>query len=270
MNTQNRKYFLIIVHHGQEAPTRQLVAAVLGGTKQPDRLIIVDNADIPLVIDKVTNPAVTVVRPQKNSGYAGGINIGLGTLFVQQPQPHDVVICCNNDLQITSQTMAQLAAWIEDNAAPALWGYQAGTVNLLSGRAKLMRQSTSPLSTGQYIHGAFFAFPWQVVMKIKGVPDTYFLYWEDVLLSAKVQRAGFPLVVIPDLAIQHLEKTQPATGQQLYYLVRNGAHYLQTYTPPGIRAWWGFYNYVRYGYHRLRSNTNIARAIRDGQRGLLQ
>ena len=258
-----KKYFAIIVHYGDPDPTQRLVADLLASSHSLKRIVVVDHALQPLTLSQTAR--LQIIRPKQNSGYAGGINLGLGALLAANPHADDVVIMMNNDIKITTEIIYRVAAWWEKHPQPAIAGNKRGVLHLLSGRTSL--SSDQPLGRGKvgYLHGAFLTAPFQVMMNMQGLPDSYFMYWEDVALSIRAARKHIPLQTIPDLLLSHDDQAKPYySDNHLYYLVRNGALFLEQETSPLWRMFWLVKNRLRLVYHTLKSSRPVIRsALKD-------
>jgi GT2 family glycosyltransferase len=260
MIPQKRKYFILIVHYGD--PTRTLRNVLeLTTNSLPKKIIIIDHGESPLpVFDQVQQ--VQLVRPRENHGYGAGLNIGLGMLYAQGARGEDIVICMNNDLRLYDDTLATIDRWWKQHPTAALVSYKKGTVNMLTGRASL-----APLFSlwGQpYLHGALLMAPYSVFMTLRGFPEKYFLYWEDVLMSKYARKRRIPLQVATTIHIDHDDIHKPQySDQQVYYLVRNGALFMEQETRTPWRQVWWFINYWRRLYHRR--HPLIYRALTDAR-----
>lgn len=261
------KCFILLVHYGDSAPTQKAVASLLGGTRLPNRIVVIDHGTEPVQLEE--NRLVRVIRPGRNEGYMAGLTVGIGALVSEGASATDVVVCMNNDSAVSTHTIARLVQWFVDNPAPALVGPKGGTVNLFTGRTRIQQpeadfynlQPTTYNLT--YVHGAFFAAPYAVLARIP-MPLEYFLYWEDVAFSRTLQRRGVQLHVLKELDVEHADEEIPASGQKLYYLVRSGIYFLELKTPPLWRLYWFTGNRLRFLYHRFISGkSEVIRAFRD-------
>ena len=274
MNPHNQQLFVLIVHYGDEAITRQALASLKRSTTQPSLIIVIDHGRTPLVVSP--DPTIQVVRPSSGGGYAAGVNFGLGFLLHRQSQANDVVVVMNNDVEVYPDTLAHLLTAWRSIGTPSLIGVQVeergvvvhggGSVNKLTGRATLRETSGGAL---QYIHGAFIAAPYAVWLKLQGLPSHYYMYWEDVLLGRRARVLRIPLQYLPTVIVKH-HTGDKTSAQQHYYLIRNGALFMQQELPIPIRWWWVIYNRLRYFYHLLCSgprHRRTARALRDALMG---
>lgn len=306
MNPQRRKHFAILVHHGNSKRTHRALSSLIDCPLPPDKIIIIDHAKQPY--RAAHHNSCRVIRPQQNNGYAAGINIGLGILISLNIKEHDIVIVTNNDIIVSPLALQQLRKWWQDNPADALLGTSImensqtlagdGHVNLLTGRTHLHPLSqdaptarpgrnvkrappTAPASAErrragrpgcvEYIHGAFFSAPYRVFMRTKGLPEHYFLYWEDVLFSQRVKQAGIPLFTTNTVTVTHQQRKHSKDSRDhLYYLVRNGALFLAEETSLPWRQYWRLSNRLRLLYHTLKPHCNpiVKLALRDAIRGV--
>lgn len=249
------------MHYGEAAVTRAAVAALREGALVPDGVVIVDHAAEPLVL---LEPEVVVVRPGTNGGYGAGLNVGLGVLVGRRVSPMALVVCMNNDVLVQADTLQQVATWWQHRDGFALTGARWGVVNLISGRTRLLETGTGPRwYERRYIDGAFMAAPLQAFLRAQTLPEDYFLYWEDVLFSERVRRAGGGLRLISGLQLAH-DDHEPRDTTQVYYLVRNGARWLAEETTRPLRWWWWLANRGRWAYHGLRGTKPfVTQALRD-------
>ena len=282
MNPQRRKHFVILVHHGNPKQTNQALSSLLSCHLPPDKVIVIDHAKKPY--HATQHDSCHIIRPQQNKGYAAGINTGLGMLISLNIKERDIVIVANNDIKVRPRALQQLRQWWQDNPADALLGVSIiensqtlsgdGHIDLLTGRTHLHPEAATTkvkdFSKLNYIHGAFFSAPYRVFMQTKGLPEHYFLYWEDVLFSRRVKQTGIPLLTTSAVTVTHQQhKHSKGNRDHLYYLVRNGALFLEKETSPLWRRYWWLANRLRFLYHTFKSRRNptVKLALRDAIRG---
>lgn len=281
VNPHNPQLFILLVHYGETHTTRRALTSLTRGTVQPTRVLVVDHGQPELTGVSETN--VTVVRPSSGGGYAAGINFGLGTLISLGAQADDIVVAMNNDVEVYPDTLAHLRTWWSTAASPGLVGVSVhergqtvlggGRINYWTGRANLIiRQHGGPADMAGrlgYIHGAFVAAPYHVWLGLQGLPGHYHLYWEDVLLGQRASQRGISLHFAPTVRLKH-HTVKKITSHQAYYLIRNGALFMQQESRRPWRWWWLVYNRLRYLYHALHpapSHRLPARALKDALMG---
>lgn len=261
MIPHSRKYHFITVHYGSEAPTRKLIEHLTHLPNGPDTIIVVDHAETPF--RAAFAPHVVTIRPSRNSGYAGGVNTGIGILAARSASPHDIIIAANNDLTLAPDAFSRIRRWWEQHSTPAIAGAQVRSLNVFTGRSRSEKTLAVPPWRISYLDGVLLTAPLQVFAHFQGLPNHLFLYWEDVLLSLRARQAGVSLTLIPGLQIvHHSRKSEAASDNQLYYLVRNGADILARSLPFPWRWWWRLLNPLRRLYHALHPKTPTRQTIR--------
>ena len=259
MIPQSRKIFGLTVHYGDPVQTRALVESLLRGLVTPEHVVVVDHDPSPFEYE---SDRVTVVRPETNAGYGAGIQTGLGVLISRRIDPMSIVVCINNDAQVSPTVLKHVSEFFDTQEVEGLVGARMGVVNLITGRADVLQgQARQRMAFLPYIDGAFFAAPLRTLLQLQ-VPTDYFLYWEDVLLSLRAHQQHISLLHLPLKGFRHQE-LGTSSPDKMYYLVRNGALVLETETPQPWRMYWWLLNRIRYLYHSWTQHTDIAHALRD-------
>lgn len=241
-------YFVVLIHFGSSQATDQALASLLRSTVPAQRIVVIDHDPQPYRWPDQSKSPVLVIRPARNSGYAAGVNKGLGVLVSLGAQLNDAVIVMNNDITLPPTSLASALRQLQQTATPTLFSLQTGYVNLFTGRAHLKALARgSSWYAMPYLDGAFLLSTYDTWLTLKGMPEHYFLYWEDIALSAAARQKGINLKKITT-PIFHQTNTTPLPNK-LYYLVRNGALFLSQQTPLPWRVYWQAANQLRYIYH---------------------
>ncbi|MEX0649565.1 MAG: hypothetical protein WD200_01025 [Candidatus Andersenbacteria bacterium] len=264
MIPQIPKIFVILVHYGSATPTQQALSALMRSRRLPDAVVIVDHADVPLRLSAISD-SVTIIRPAANTGYSGGILVGVSFLAARGAQPDDVVVCMNNDAEVGIDVLEKIYAMFKDATTPLLVGARSGSVNMFSGRAHIEDRTRAAWYRKPYIHGSLFATTFDVFTRAR-LPVSYFLYWEDVAWSWRLSAQGVQLVSLPQVVVKHNDMRKDLTSSQLYYLARNGARAL-TWESGAWGGYWQVLNWGRFIYHRFVSRKDVVwRALRDSRK----
>lgn len=279
MNPHIREYHVIIVHYGSLKSTQRLVNTLLQGKQPPDMVVVVNHDKHSL--QKLVSRKCRVVKPGSNQGYAAGINVGLGVLMARGASVNDIVTCINNDIAIKPESFSLVRRWWENNPEPALVEFVTSQnkiervysyVNLFTGRSYLSPfLKRSDVFHMHYIQGVFMAAPFEIFADSHGMPEKYFMYWEDVLFSKQVAKKGFSLKVASGVMAIHRSDAEPVVDDdKLYYLVRNGALFLEQDTPLLWRGYWFVVNRLRYIYHAVNRSKKpvVAEAMKDAVYGV--
>lgn len=245
--------------------TNQAIKALKRGRVVPDGVLVIDHGDTPL--RDVGEKLVKVMRPTANTGYAGGLLVGIGALS-SSASADDVVVCMNNDVRVGRESLQEVAAVLGESDKPTLLGARGGRVDMLTGRARIVDNIVSTWRYRSYIHGSFFALPYRL-FSAAPLPLSYFMYWEDVVWSWRLAAQGVRMQIITTAGVDHDDSKAQKSLTSTYYMARNGAHALRH-----VGGVWGMYwliaNYAREGYHRLVSQKGIvAQALRDARKSNL-
>ena len=201
-------------------------------------VIVVDNAsreDEASVIGQ-RFPQVTVIRSQKNLGFAGGNNLGIKAAHGKY------LFFINNDT-ILASTFQPLIHRLE--SSPTI-GMVCPKIRFTWGNHPIQFAGYTPLSPitmrncsigfgeedhGQYdsphptpyAHGAAMMVKREAIEKAGIMPECYFLYYEELDWSMMMHRAGYDIWYDPCCTVYH--KESQSTGQDsplhTYYITRN-------------------------------------------------
>lgn len=168
--------------------------------------------------------------PSPNVGFGEGINAGVAHALALGC---DEIVMVNPDLALQAADLGRLvelsAARPDDLVAPRImtpqgrpWG-RLGVIQLEEGR--LYTHGDHPGSP-RWLSGACLAVSAPLWRRMGGFAPGYFMYWEDVDLSYRVQAAGGVLVLVDDLVVVHDAGGTQSTGSAksalfTYYNCRN-------------------------------------------------
>ena len=113
---------VVVVHYGDQVLTQRCLAS-LAGVRWPSRqleVVVVDNGPgaTTTAAGKVSLTSFRSSSPGRNSGFAGGVNLGVA----QQPTGHAYVALLNNDAVADPDWLAPLVAALEaDDGLGAAW-----------------------------------------------------------------------------------------------------------------------------------------------------
>jgi GT2 family glycosyltransferase len=222
----------VVVLAWQDEPyLAECVAAVRASTGVDTRLVVVDNgsADIP--------PDVDVLRPGRNTGFAGGCNLGAAALDTEY------IALVNSDCVVAPDTLAQL---VTEAARPGV-GPVMASIRLPDGRLNsggnpvhLIGLSwagglhTTETRTAPYdvtgASGACLLLATTVWKQLGGFDEEYFAYLEDSELSLRAWRLGLAARCVPTaVARHHYEFSRNAF--KMHLLERNRLMLLATVWP---------------------------------------
>jgi hypothetical protein len=232
---------VITVNFNQSAVTEALLNSIFHtNTYTPLEIIVVDNGSKvnPIPEWQTKYPSVKFVRSETNRGFAGGNNLGLSEAT------GDYLFFVNNDTEFTTNLVATLAKTLDMHpmvgmvspkiryyTQPDVLQYAGYTkMNYLTARNKCIGQYEKDdgqydLLTGKtgYVHGAAMMVRGEAVTKVGGMPEMYFLYFEEYDWCEQIRRAGYEIWVDTRALIYHKESISVGSksGLKEYFMNRN-------------------------------------------------
>lgn len=210
-------------------------------------VIVVDNASKNDEATLIENryPQVTVIRSDRNLGFAGGNNLGIQAahgkylFFIN----NDTLLQCKKEDVRSKRYFQPLIYRLESSpkigmVCPKIrfaWddnpiqfaGYTPLSPITMRNRSigfgKADHGQYDIAHTTPYAHGAAMMVKREVIEKAGLMPECFFLYYEELDWSMMIRRAGYDIWYEPSCTIYH--KESQATGQnsplKTYYITRN-------------------------------------------------
>src|SRR5574344_586111 len=202
-------------------------------------IIVIDNCPESGELKDIKSrfPGVIDIQNSSNSGFAAGNNLGISKAN------GDYLFFINNDVQLRDDSFKYLINRVLSSpkiagASPKILSARDGNTIQYAGYTPLskitMRNKTVGLNerdTGRYnvahavpyIHGAAFLIKKDIVDKIGGWPENYFLYYEELDWSEQIRRAGYELWYEPMCTIYHSGSASIGINSplQVFYMTRN-------------------------------------------------
>ncbi|MBU3964767.1 glycosyltransferase family 2 protein [Patescibacteria group bacterium] len=212
-------------------------------------IIVVDNGSTDESAEKIkiwinTHKSVISYKLLVNSynaGFAGGNNVGIKYALKNGA---DYVLLLNNDTLVEPNFLSELVKIGESDkkigligskiyfyppiGAPRVW-FAGGKINWLKTRGSHLNYSQTDkeyeaLKVTDYLTGCCLLIKREVIEKIGGLSDDYFLYYEDTDYCLQAREAGWQCALAPESHIWHKisRSTKEFSPSYLYYHARNG------------------------------------------------
>jgi GT2 family glycosyltransferase len=219
---------LVVVNHRSHALLERNLAATAHGLDA--RVVVVDNRSTDEELDAVRAVADAhgwdlVTAP--NDGFGAGVNVGVARA---RELGCDAFLLVNPDLELEPAAARALldAAHRHPLALVAprilrpdgtVW-FAGGGLDPATGRTRTRPDLVGP--SPQWLTGACLAVHDDLWGRVGGFSDAFFMYWEDIDLSARVRAAGGRLLVEHGTtAVHDVGGTQESAGTRrrsdLYY-----------------------------------------------------
>jgi GT2 family glycosyltransferase len=208
-------------------------------------IIVVDNGSTidEAAILKQRYPHITIIRSEKNLGFAGGNNLGIRAAHGRY------LYFVNNDTVLGEKEVSSNCSFqplIDRLRSDDTIGVVCPKIRFTWGTHPIQYAGYTPLSSitlrnhpigfgeedhGQYdtphptpyAHGAAMMIKRETIEKTGLMPECYFLYYEELDWSVLIRRAGYSIWYDPASTIFHKESqtTRQNSPLRTYYITRN-------------------------------------------------
>ena len=286
---------VVIVHFGDVDVCLQCLESVRESSDVSLRIVVVDQN--PVASERLCEARdVFYVHEPRNLGFAGGANLGYKNWRSANDVANggggcDVLAILNPDVELSVDCLAQLAKALSASpfgiVGPALeaktapgeprrWWNVGSSISWPSARPRSLRfgepidaasatfapRSSEPpfVESVDYICGAVMAVRPDLFESLGGLPEDYFLYFEDADFCRRAHRRGIGVAVVPSAHAWHVGGVAflGREWQALYYQARNRLLFSARWSPGRVVGW----------FHRVAFRCQIGwRAGRDVLRG---
>jgi GT2 family glycosyltransferase len=230
----------VILNFDRSDDTVACVRSLQEATYDRLRILVVDNASPDGAEDRLRRelPGVEVRGTGRNLGYTGGINAGFRFAL---ERPADYLLALNPDTEVDPGFLEPLVDAMEADPGAAIAGgtiyahhdrervwYAGGrlvpwrglAVHLHKGEIRPVRALGEPRPV-TFVTGCLALHRVSLLPGIGEQDERFFLYLDDVELSARVLRRGYHLLYVPRAVVYHRVLGELESGLKLYYSVRN-------------------------------------------------
>lgn len=240
MNQPNQPLVSILtVNWNQPGHTIEMLKSLAALDYPSVEIILVDNGSEHGQAEsfEALFPQVKVIRSGQNLGFAGGNNLGMAYCKGKY------ILLLNNDTIVPNHLLTKLVHTMEQHpqcgaVSPKIYFYDkpqtlqyAGTtgIHFLTGRGKKIGYGL--VDEGQFEQSGLTVYPNGACMMVRaelfkslgGLPEHYFLYYEEHDLAEQMKRAGYEIRFEAQTFIHH--KISASSGKssplKTYYLFRN-------------------------------------------------
>jgi rhamnopyranosyl-N-acetylglucosaminyl-diphospho-decaprenol beta-1,3/1,4-galactofuranosyltransferase len=278
----------VVVTYNRRDLLRECLAALEAQTRQPDHILVVDNAstDGTLAMLRDEHPGIEVVALSTNQGGAGGFHEGLRRAHAAGV---DWVWLMDDDTMPAATALDELlrASRGFDGCAPALlssrviWtdgrlhpmNYQGFERQRTDAVIEASQRALMPLRTATFVSLLIHRH----AVDRHGLPlKRYFLWSDDIEYTARLLREEPGYLVPASVAVhktEHPYTAVSASGDRFYFHVRNTLYMLRgtAWRPSekpsllfGLIVSVG--EYLRYNRFAARALPVVLRGLRDGLR----
>ena len=239
----------VVLAYGNQPLLERVIDSLLSSTGVDVDVVLVDNGGDQAVLEKLAQtPAVSVVAPGRNTGFAAGSNLGA------RAADGDFVAFVNGDVLVRPDALDRLVATLTRPDGLA-GGLVTASVRLLdepdvinsagnpvhflglSWAGGLNRPAAEYAAAGPVAaaSGATTVMRRDQFLDVGGFCETLFTYVEDTDLSLRVWQRGWSVTYVPDAIVLHDYEFGRNPGK-FYLLERNRLFMVTTVFPARLLA----------------------------------
>jgi GT2 family glycosyltransferase len=246
---------IIIVNWNGTSDTVECLTSIASAKNDNVALtvIVVDNGSETDPTNQImsAHPQVTLVRLDRNIGFAGACNVGIKEAIAKAA---DCILLLNNDTVVERGLFEKLVRpFAEDGktgiVAPLIYSvdrrnvdFAGAKITFALGKFEHVRHEPEKKEGSyetEYVSGCCMMLPRVVVEQIGLLDEKLFAYFEDVDLCLRARQAGFRLTCLPGATVLHKGSastrralTEGTTSPLKHYLVaRNRTIIVRRYAP---------------------------------------
>ena len=234
---------VVILNWHSAGSTLECLEAVQSSVDIEPEVLIVDNGssdgsaeELERAITELGDRRVHFLGRSENSGYAGGMNAGLE--WASRREGNEYVLLLTPDAIVRPETISALVEALEGEPQAAVAGpvvvYREGPEPLIGAggaiepdrlQSYLHREvrGSEPYPV-DWIDGCCMLLRRSAVEEIGGLDERYFLYYEETDLCSRLSRAGWQIILVPEVEVLH-EKESAPPSYYYYYMSRNRYHF---------------------------------------------
>lgn len=227
------------------------------------KVFLVDNGSTDGSLEKLrpfADENIEIIETRQNLGFSGGNNVAVEKALAEK---FDFILLLNNDTTVDPDFLSELVKVAEGDPKIGIVGskiyfydnpkriwYGGGKFTWFGGGRHLQYEEIdknpeeiNPKETG-YMTGCSFLIKSEVVRKIGGLDERFFLYYEDTDWSLSTKEVGYKIVYAPSSKVYHkVSRTASQIGNHTihYYHIRNALLLSQKHAPLfiliGIYIW---------------------------------
>jgi len=226
---------VVVLTYGRANTHRALIDQLDAAGFPNENVVVVHNSYGPSDPWVPVVPAgATVIRTERNLGYAGGMNQGIAEQLGRGASrilllTHDVRLepGCTDHLQRALDEdvcLGIVGPALEDRRTGSLWSL-GGVDNPKTGLVRHRLSGHGRVITTQWVDGAVVLARAKALRTVGGLDPSLFMYYEECELCLRVRRAGWTVGVVTEARASCVPGGLERPGVHSYLLARNGLTY---------------------------------------------
>ena len=242
--------YIILVNYRVIELTIECIISLQKITYKNYKIVVVDNSPNEGLDEELKQnfTSVILLKSDKNSGFAGGNNIGIKYAIENGAK---YVVLLNNDTTVENNFLEPLLETFNDRSVGLATGkimysvdrdkiwYGGGKINWIRGGGIMLGSGKSDNSEYNnksevtFASGCLFCLKSDIIEKVGVLNEDYFTYQEDTDYCVRLRRMGFSIIYEPKSKIYHQinATTQKSDFPLLYYQFRNRLYFIKKHSP---------------------------------------
>lgn len=228
---------IVVLTHGTATESVPLVRSLLHEGYPASSIVVVHNPVEPgQPAVEPPDPAIRVLRPETNIGYAAGMNLGMRH---HRARGVEVIVLLTHDVRFRPGALEALLGALETSPSfgvlgPVLWmrgddrPFSFGGVTSHTGET--VHVVTPPdeaagVAVRDWIDGCAMAIRRTVLDAIDDLDERFYGYCEEAEFCLRTARAGWKIGVVVNAVAEQSPGQSRRPGAHAYLLCRNGLEY---------------------------------------------
>ena len=267
-----RRIRVVVVDHDGGALTERCIESVRSTEWDGELdIVLVDNASARPV--STTWPDVRIVRSDRNVGFAGGANLGIGVL-----DDVDAVALVNNDAVVAPGWLAPLVDALDADPSVAAANPKMRFFgrNVINNVGTVLRADWYGVDRGfeepddgrfdraqdiDVWSGGAVLLRGDYLRECGLFDERLFLYYEDVELSLRGQDAGWRFRYVPESVVEHEHSATAVSGSDFaeFYKERNRLLVVARHAPLHLVVWFPIRHLIATASYAVHGQRSVAR-----------
>ena len=262
---------VVVLTHGSSRESLELARQLIGEGVAPSSITIVQNPTSP---DDLTleppDPAVAVIRMDRNVGYAGGMNAGVRKQLGRRADP---ILVLTHEIRFRPGALAKLvdgladaprfgvvgpALWLRDRNIPFSYGGRRGRRGGVEQIKAAPAAGAAGIAPCDWIDGTAMLIRAEVLRQIGLFDERFFIYFEDGEFAVRTGKAGWQVGVVVDAVAETAPGKDTRPGAWTYLCTRNGLETARLAGGAG-EVFWELARQIRNTWQLLRAYRGSGR-----------
>lgn len=224
---------VLILNWKSSIAVKECINSVINSDFKMLRLVIINNYSDDRDLAEMRNLYndynkkidILFIENSKNSGYAGGNNAGIR--YIMNNNFGGDIMILNPDVIISRDTITEMYKALDDETGIVSVRTKNTDGKILYDAIRLIDFFQKKIITNQksiptdYAPGACMLIKREAIERIGFFDERFFLYWEEVDFSLRLQKTGFKCVSVTTTSIIRKKNSIYKSPNAFYYSIRN-------------------------------------------------